>query len=128
MTSVDCGLHVAPGPHWANEGALLKERTGWDHFSIFNASLIHERYSAWVQDALRGLGVTHGRVGVDRVSWVVLDAFRASMPEIEFVNAEEALLLERIVKNEEEPQADAQGRVGRQRGRPGRPRRASLPA
>ncbi len=102
VTSVDCGLHVAPGPHWANEGALLKERTGWDHYSVFNASLIHDRYTAWTRDALRGLGVTRGRVGVDRVSWVILDALRAAMPEIEFVNAEEALLFERIVKNEEE--------------------------
>ena len=102
VTSVDCGLHVAPGPHWANEGAPLKEQTGWDHYSVFNASLIHERYAAWARDALRGLGVTRGRVGVDRVSWVILDAFRAAMPEIEFVNAEEPLLFERIVKNEEE--------------------------
>jgi len=102
VASVDCGLHVAPGPHWANGGAALKEATGWDHFSIFNASLIHERYAAWARDALRGLGVTRGRVGVDRVSWVILDAFRAAMPEIEFVNAEEPMLFERIVKNEEE--------------------------
>ena len=102
VRSVDCGLHVAPGPQWANEGAVLKERTGWDHFSIFNASLIHGRYAAWARDALRGLGVTRGRVGVDRVSWVILDAFRAAMPDIEFVNAEEPLLFERIVKNEEE--------------------------
>jgi Xaa-Pro aminopeptidase len=100
--SVDCGLHVAPGPHWANEGAWLKEQTGWDHYSIFNANLIAERYAYWARDALRGLGVTSGKVGVDRVSAVILDAFRAAMPGIEFVNAEEALLFERIVKNEEE--------------------------
>jgi len=102
VKSVDCGLHVAPGPHWANSGALLKEQTGWDHFSIFNASLVHERYASWVKDALGQLGVTRGKVGVDRVSWVILEAFRAAMPEIEFVNAEEPLLFERIVKNEEE--------------------------
>ena len=56
VRSLDCGLHVAPGPHWANEGAALKEQTGWDHFSVFNASLIHERYAAWVRDALQGPG------------------------------------------------------------------------
>ena len=102
VRSLDCGLHVAPGPHWANNGAWLEERTGWDHYSVFNASLIQERYADWVRDALSGLGVTSGKVGVDRVSWVILEAFRAAMPGIEFVNAEEALLFERIVKNEEE--------------------------
>ena len=100
VKSVDCGYHVAPGPHWANEGAWLRERTGWDHFSIFNASLIHQRYASWAKEALAELGVTRGKVGVDRVSWVILESFRATMPEIEFVNAEEALLFERIVKNE----------------------------
>jgi Xaa-Pro aminopeptidase len=102
VKSVDCGMHVAPGPHWAGEGAWLKEQTGWDHFSIFNANLIDQRYASWAMDALRELGVTGGRVGVDRVSWVILETLRATMPEIEFVNAEEALLLERAVKNEEE--------------------------
>jgi Xaa-Pro dipeptidase len=102
VRSLDCGLHVAPGPHWANDGAALKEQTGWDHYSVFNASLIHEHYATWVRDSLKGLGVTSGKVGVDRVSWVILEAFRAAMPGIEFVNAEEALLLERIAKNEEE--------------------------
>jgi Xaa-Pro dipeptidase len=102
VRSLDCGLHVAPGPHWAGEGAQLKEQTGWDHYSVFNASLIHEHYASWVRDALRDLGVTSGKVGVDRVSWVILEALRAAMPGIEFVNAEEALLFERIVKNEEE--------------------------
>src|SRR5688500_2884788 len=48
VRSVDCGLHVAPGPQWADGGSWLKEQTGWDHFSIFNASLIHERYASWV--------------------------------------------------------------------------------
>ena len=102
VRSLDCGLHVAPGPHWANDGAALKEQTGWDHYSVFNASLIHEHYATWVRDSLKGLGVTSGKVGVDRVSWVILEAFRAAMPGIEFVNAEEALLFERIAKNEEE--------------------------
>ena len=54
------------------------------------------------EDDLQKLGVTRGTVGVDRVSWVLLEAFRSAMPDIEFVNAEEALLFERIVKNEEE--------------------------
>jgi Xaa-Pro dipeptidase len=102
VRSVDCGMHVAPGPHWANDGAWLKEQTGWDHYSIFNASLIHERYANWARDVLRDLGVTRGKVGVDRVSWLILEAFRSAMPGIEFVNAEEPLLFERIVKNEEE--------------------------
>ena len=99
VKSLDPGFHVAPGPHWANEGASLKEETGWDHYSVFNASLIHELYAGWVRDALRDLGVTKGRVGVDRVSWVILEAFRSAMPDIDFVNAEEPLLLERMVKN-----------------------------
>ncbi|MCC6222565.1 MAG: aminopeptidase P family protein [Thermoleophilia bacterium] len=102
VKSVDCGYHVAPGPHWANEGAWLKEQTGWDHFSVFNASLVQGRYAAWVKDALAQLGVKRGRVGVDRVSWVILEELRSVLPEIEFVNAEEPLLFERIVKNEEE--------------------------
>jgi Xaa-Pro aminopeptidase len=102
VKSVDCGYHVAPGPHWADEGAWLKQQTGWDHFSIFNANLIAARYAGWAREALAELGVARGRVGVDRVSWVILEAFRAAMPEIEFVNAEEALLFERIVKNDEE--------------------------
>jgi Xaa-Pro dipeptidase len=102
VKSVNPNMHVGPGPHWANDGAWLKEQTGWDHYSIFNASLINERYAAWARDALAELGVTRGKVGVDRVSWIILEAFRAAMPEIEFVNAEEALLFERIVKNEEE--------------------------
>src|SRR5688572_10874922 len=72
VTSVDCGLHVAPGPHWANEGAWLPEQTGWDHYSIFNASLIHERYATWPREALRRLGGTSGKVGVDRASWDIL--------------------------------------------------------
>lgn len=102
VRSIDCGYHVAPGPHWANEGAWLAEQTGWDHYSVFNASLIPERYATWVEDALGGLGVARGRLGVDRVSWVILEALRAALPEIELVNAEEALLFERMVKNEEE--------------------------
>jgi Xaa-Pro aminopeptidase len=102
VVSVDCGLHVAPGPHWANEGAALREQTGWDHFSIFNANLIPERYAGWAKNALGRLGVTRGTVGVDRLSWIIVEAFKAALPEIEFINAEEALLFERIVKNEEE--------------------------
>jgi Xaa-Pro aminopeptidase len=102
VKSVDCGYHVAPGPHWANEGAWLEQETGWDHFSIFNANLIGPRYAEWTRRALEELGLTRGTVGVDRVSWVILEAFRSTMPDIEFVNAEEALLLERAVKNEEE--------------------------
>ena len=96
------GAFVAPGPHWQDEGAALKADTGWDHFTIFNANLIGERYAGWLKDALKELGVTKGKVGIDRVSWVILEAFKSAMPEIEFVNAEEALLLERAVKNEEE--------------------------
>ena len=99
---IDCGEHVAPGPQWADEGAQLKRQTGWDHFTIFNANLIAERYANWAADALRDLGVTRGKVGIDRVSWILLEAFKAAMPDVEFVNAEEALLLERAVKNEEE--------------------------
>jgi Xaa-Pro aminopeptidase len=96
------GAFVAPGPHWANEGEALRRETGWDHFTIFNANLIAGRYADWTKRALAELGVARGKVGIDRVSWIILDAFRAAMPEIEFVNAEEALLLERAVKNDEE--------------------------
>jgi Xaa-Pro aminopeptidase len=96
------GAFVAPGPHWQNEGAALKAETGWDHFTIFNANLIGERYAGWTKGALEELGVTKGKVGIDRVSWVILEAFKSAMPDIEFVNAEEALLLECAVKNEEE--------------------------
>jgi Xaa-Pro aminopeptidase len=99
---LQCGDFVAPGPHWADEGAWLKEQTGWDHFSIFNSSLIAAHYADWVKRNLKELGVTRGKAGVDRVSWIILEAFKGAMPEIEFVNAEEALLLERAVKNEEE--------------------------
>ena len=99
---LDPGAFVAPGPHWQNEGAALKAETGWDHFTIFNANLIGERYAGWTKGALKELGVTKGKVGIDRVSWLILEAFKSAMPEIEFVNAEEALLLERAVKNEEE--------------------------
>jgi Xaa-Pro aminopeptidase len=96
------GAFVAPGPHWQNDGAALKAETGWDHFTIFNANLIGERYAGWTKGALAELGVKKGKVGIDRVSWPILEAFKSAMPEIEFVNAEEALLLERAVKNEEE--------------------------
>jgi Xaa-Pro aminopeptidase len=99
---LDCGAHVAPGPHWEEDGAQLKQLTGWDHFSIFNSSLIAEQYADWVKGALHELGVTRGKVGVDRVSWIILEAFKRALPEIEFVDAEEALLRERAVKNEEE--------------------------
>jgi Xaa-Pro aminopeptidase len=102
VKSVDCGYHVAPGPHWANDGAWLEQETGWDHFSIFNANLIAPRYAEWAKRALEELGLNRGTVGVDRLSFIILDAFRSAMPDIEFVNAEEALLLERAVKNEEE--------------------------
>ena len=102
VKSVDCGMHVAPGPHWADEGALLEKETGWDHFSIFNPNLIADRYAGWARDALAELGVTGGKVGVDRAPWILLQAFESAMPEAEFVNAEEALLFERAVKNEEE--------------------------
>jgi Xaa-Pro aminopeptidase len=99
---LDPGAFVAPGPHWQDEGSLLKQETGWDHFTIFNANLIAERYAGWVAAALKELGVVRGKVGIDRVSWLILDAFRSTMPDIEFVNAEEPLLLERAVKNAEE--------------------------
>jgi len=99
---LDCGAHVAPGPHWANEGEWLRHQTGWDHFSIFNSSLIGELYADWTKKALAELGVTKGKVGIDRCSWIVVEAFKAAMPDIEFIDAEETLLLERAVKNEEE--------------------------
>lgn len=99
---VDCGAHVAPGPHWANDGALLKDATGWNHFTIFNANLVAERYANWLAEALRELGVTSGKVGIDRVSWILLEAFRTAIPGITFVNAEYELLLERAIKNPEE--------------------------
>ncbi len=102
IKSLDCGAHVAPGPLWENEGAALKKETGWDHFSIFNSSLIAEQYADWVKNALKELGVTRGKVGVDRVSWIILEAFKSTVPDVEFVDAEEALLRERAVKNEEE--------------------------
>jgi len=79
------GAFVAPGPHWQNEGAALKQDTGWDHFTIFNANLIAERYAAWTKAALKDLGVTRGKVGIDRVSWLILDAFKTAMPDLEFV-------------------------------------------
>jgi len=102
VKSIDCGLFVAPGPHWADEGAALKKETGWDHFSIFNANLIGERYAGWLASALKEVGVTRGKVGIDRAPWIVLEAFKSALPGLSFVNAEEALLLERAVKNEEE--------------------------
>jgi Xaa-Pro dipeptidase len=102
VESIDCNDFVAPGPHWRDEGAELKQRTGWDHFSIFNSSLIAERYAGWVKKALASLGVTRGKVGVDRVSWQLRDAFAAALPDIQLVDAEEPLLLERAIKNEEE--------------------------
>jgi Xaa-Pro aminopeptidase len=102
VKSVDCGMHVAPGPHWADEGALLEKETGWDHFSIFNPNLIADRYAGWAREGLAALGVTGGKVGIDRAPWILLEALKSAMPEVEFVNAEEALLLERAVKNEEE--------------------------
>src|SRR3972149_9383154 len=77
---LECGQHVAPGPHWANEGAWLKQETGWDHFTIFNSSLVAEQYADWAKGALRSLGVTRGKVGVDRVSWIILKAFWEAMP------------------------------------------------
>lgn len=99
---LDCSAHVAPGPQWENDGASLKRQTGWDHFSIFNSSLIAEQYARWTKNALAELGISKGKVGVDRVSWIILEAFKVAMPGIEFVPAEEALLFERAVKNEEE--------------------------
>ena len=54
IKSIDCGAHVAPGPQWADEGAQLKRDTGWDHFTIFNANLIAQRYAKWAANALRG--------------------------------------------------------------------------
>ncbi len=102
VRSIEPTLHICPGEHWANDGALLAERTGWDHYSIFNANLIGGRYADWLKNALRELGVTRGRVGVDRAAAMLLDAFKAAVPEVEFVHAEEALLLARAVKNDEE--------------------------
>lgn len=102
VKSIDCGMHVAPGPHWADDGAELEEATGWDHFSIFNPNLIAERYAAWTKDALADLGVTRGKIGIDRAPWILLEALKSALPDVEFVNAEEPLLTERAVKNEEE--------------------------
>jgi Xaa-Pro dipeptidase len=102
VRSLDCGSHVAPGPHWANEGAWLEEQTGWDHFTVFNSSLIGPMYAEWVKNALTELGVAKGKVAVDRVSWIILEALRSAVPEIELVDGEHAILLERAVKNEEE--------------------------
>jgi Xaa-Pro aminopeptidase len=102
VRSLDCGSHVAPGPHWANEGAWLKQQTGWDHFTVFNSSLIGGMYASWVKDALAQLGISRGQVAVDRLSWIVLEALRSELPAIEFVDGEHAILVERAVKNEEE--------------------------
>jgi Xaa-Pro dipeptidase len=99
---IDCGAHVAPGPQWADNGERLRRETGWDHFSIFNANLIAERYAQWIADALRDLGVERGKVGIDRLSWIMCDALKAELPGVELVDAETELLLERAVKNEEE--------------------------
>jgi Xaa-Pro aminopeptidase len=96
------GAYFAAGPQWADDGAALRAANGWDHFSIFNASLDPGRWAEWARAALSELGVNRGRVGIDRVSWDVLEAFRETMPAIEFVSAEEALTRERAVKNPEE--------------------------
>lgn len=102
VKSIDPTLHICPGEHWADDGAQLAEQTGWSHYSIFNPNLIAGRYAEWLANALRELGVTSGKVGVDRAPAIMVDAFKAAAPEIEFVHAEEALLLARAVKNEEE--------------------------
>jgi Xaa-Pro aminopeptidase len=96
------GPYFAAGPQWADDGAALKAEHGWDHYSIFNASLDPGRWAQWAKDALAQLGVTRGRVGLDRVSWEIAEAFATAMPDVELVSAEEALTRERAVKNEEE--------------------------
>jgi Xaa-Pro aminopeptidase len=96
------GDYFSPGAAWEDDGAALMERDGWNHYSIFTASMVGELWADWAKGALAKLGVTSGRVGIDRVSWEVLEAFRAALPDVEFVSAEEAIQRERAVKNSEE--------------------------
>jgi Xaa-Pro aminopeptidase len=102
VKSIEPTMYICPGEHWRDDAALLRRQNGWDHYSIFDANLIPGRYADWLKNALRELGVTRGRVGVDGASAIMVDAFKAAVPEVEFVHAEEALLLARAVKNEEE--------------------------
>jgi Xaa-Pro aminopeptidase len=96
------GDYFSPGRAWEDDGAALLERDGWNHYSIFNAGMVGELWADWAKNTLAELGVTGGRVGIDRVSWEVFEAFRAAMPDVEFVQAEEELQRSRAVKNSEE--------------------------
>jgi Xaa-Pro aminopeptidase len=96
------GDYFSPNSLWDNDAAGLRERDGWDHYSIFNAGMVGQLWADWARDWLAKLGVRSGRVGIDRVQWELLEAFRAAMPDIEFVSIEEPLQRERALKNPEE--------------------------
>ncbi|MEA2333039.1 MAG: Xaa-Pro dipeptidase [Thermoleophilaceae bacterium] len=96
------GDYFSPGSAWEDDGAALQERDGWNHYTIFNAGMVAEKWAEWARAALAEVGVQNGRVGIDRVSWDVFEAFREAMPDVEFVRAEEELQRQRAVKNAEE--------------------------
>lgn len=94
--------YVAPSPYWANEGAALKEKYGRSHYTIFNPALVSDTYADWLDWAFQKLGITRGRVGLDSAPWQWFVTFKERFPNVELVDAQEALLQQRAVKSPEE--------------------------
>ncbi len=94
--------YVAPSPYWANEGAALKDKYGWSHYTIFNPALVSDMYAEWLDWAFQKLGITRGRVGLDSAPWQWFVAFKQRLPNVELVDVQTELLKQRAVKSAEE--------------------------
>jgi Xaa-Pro aminopeptidase len=93
---------VAQGPAWQDNGKSLKALYGMDHLQVWPAPLARDIFGKWFTSTMKKLGVTQGRVGLDMAPWQWYDEFKKNLPNVDLVDAEEAMLFERAVKTEDE--------------------------
>jgi len=94
--------YVAPSPYWVDGGAHLKEKYGWNHYTIFNPAMVSDTYVEWMDWAFQKLGITAGRVGLDSAPWQWFVTFKERFPKVEIVDAHAELLRQRAIKSPEE--------------------------
>jgi len=94
---------VAPGPQWENDGATLASQyQGISHYSVWPAPIARDIWTGWLKKSLDSLGLKKGRLGLDMAPWQWYTSFKNSLPDFDFVDAEEEILYTRAIKTPDE--------------------------
>lgn len=93
---------VAPGPLWERNGQAIRDRYWIDHYTVWPAAIAKDIWATWLKKCLEEIGVKKGRVGLDQAPWQWHQEFKRKLPDVEFVDAEEAMLYKRAVKTQDE--------------------------